>query len=112
MSDGLIPAISQAGGPDHRAAEYGDPALDADLFARLSPIHRAERVQVPVLLAHGTRDPRVPYSESEQFAAALAERQKPVSLLTFDYAGHGFIRPADRVRVYTAVAEFFTTHLA
>ena len=97
---------------DHRTAEYGDPVLDADLFARLSPIHRAERVQVPVLLAHGTRDPRVPYSESEQFAAALAERQKPVSLLTFDYAGHGFIRPADRVRVYTAVAEFFTTHLA
>ncbi len=97
---------------DHRAAEYGDPVRDADLFARISPIHRAERVQVPVLLAHGTRDPRVPYSESEQFAAALAERQKPVSLLTFDYAGHGFIRPADRARVYTAVAEFFTTHLA
>lgn len=97
---------------NHRAAEYGDPVRDADLFARISPIHRAERVQVPVLLAHGTRDPRVPYSESEQFAAALAERQKPVSLLTFDYAGHGFIRPADRVRVYTAVAEFFTTHLA
>ncbi len=96
----------------HRAAEYGDPVRDAALFARLSPIHRAARVQVPVLLAHGTRDPRVPYSESTQFAAALAERQKPVSLLSFDTAGHGFIRPADRARVYTAVAEFFATHLA
>lgn len=62
---------------DHRAAEYGDPVRDAELFARISPIHRAERVAVPVLLAHGTRDPRVPYGESEQFAAALAERQKP-----------------------------------
>jgi dipeptidyl aminopeptidase/acylaminoacyl peptidase len=97
---------------DHRAAEYGDPRRDVALFARISPIHRAERVQVPVLLAHGTRDPRVPYGESEQFAAALAERQKPVTFLSFDYAGHGFIRPADRARIFRAVADFFTTHLA
>ena len=97
---------------DHRAAEYGDPRHDTELFARISPIHLAERVQVPVLLAHGIRDPRVPYGESEQFAAALAERQKPVTFLSFDYAGHGFIRPADRTRIYAAVAEFFTSHLA
>jgi dipeptidyl aminopeptidase/acylaminoacyl peptidase len=97
---------------DHRAAEYGDPQRNAELFARISPVHRAECVQVPVLLAHGTRDPRVPYGESEQFAAALAERQKPVTFLSFDYAGHGFIRPADRTRIYAAVVEFFTTHLA
>lgn len=96
---------------NHRAAEYGDPERDAALFARISPIHQIDRVAVPVLLAHGTRDPRVPYSESEQLATALAERQKPVSFLTFDYAGHGFIRPADRARIYTAVAEFFAQHL-
>jgi dipeptidyl aminopeptidase/acylaminoacyl peptidase len=97
---------------NHRAAEYGDPVRDAALFARISPIHRVDRAQVPVLLAHGTRDPRVPYGESEQFAAALAERQKPVEFHRFDYAGHGFIRPADRARIYAAVAAFFTTHLA
>ena len=62
-----------------------------------------ERVQVPVLLAHGTRDPRVPYAESEQFAAALAARQKPVTFLRFDYAGHGFIRPDDRRRSTRAI---------
>jgi dipeptidyl aminopeptidase/acylaminoacyl peptidase len=95
----------------HRAAEYGDPDRDADLFARISPIHRVDRIRVPVLIAHGTRDPRVPIGESEQFVAALQERQKPVTYLTFDYAGHGFIRPDDRSRIYTAVAEFFTAHL-
>jgi dipeptidyl aminopeptidase/acylaminoacyl peptidase len=96
---------------NHRAAEYGDPARVADLFARISPIHRVDRVRVPVLIAHGTRDPRVPIGESEQFVAALQARQKPVTDLTFDYAGHGFIRPDDRRRIYAAVAEFFTTHL-
>jgi dipeptidyl aminopeptidase/acylaminoacyl peptidase len=96
---------------NHRAAEYGDPDRNADLFARISPLRHVDRVRAPVLVAHGTRDPRVPISESEQFVAALRERQKPVTYVTFDNAGHGFIRPDDRRRIYAAVAEFFTTHL-
>ncbi len=95
----------------HRAAEYGDADRDAELFARISPIHRVDRMRAPVLIAHGSRDPRVPISESEQFVTALQERQKPVTYLTFDYAGHGFIRPDDRRRIYSKVAEFFATHL-
>jgi dipeptidyl aminopeptidase/acylaminoacyl peptidase len=96
---------------NHRATEYGDPEHDAELFARISPIHRVDRIAVPVLIAHGTRDPRVPIGESEQYVAALRERQKPVSYHVFDYAGHGFIRPDDRRRIYRAVADFFTTYL-
>ena len=64
-----------------------------------------------MLIAHGTRDPRVPIGESEQYVTALQGRQKKVAYLTFDYAGHGFVRPDDRRRVYRAIAEFFTTHL-
>jgi dipeptidyl aminopeptidase/acylaminoacyl peptidase len=64
-----------------------------------------------VLIAHGTRDPRVPIGESEQFVRALQERQKKVAYEAFDYAGHGFIRPDDRRRIYRAVAEFFAAHL-
>ena len=63
----------------HRAAEYGDPERDAALFARISPIHRVDRIAAPVLIAHGTRDPRVPIGESEQFVTALQERQKKVT---------------------------------
>ncbi|HEX5326369.1 MAG TPA: S9 family peptidase [Acetobacteraceae bacterium] len=91
----------------HRAAEYGDPERDAALFARISPIHRVDRVTAPLLVLHGTRDPRVPIDESEQFVAALRERQKPLEYLVFDYAGHGFIRPDDKERAYAAVAAFF-----
>jgi dipeptidyl aminopeptidase/acylaminoacyl peptidase len=96
---------------NHRAAEYGDPTRDAALFARISPIHRVDRIQAPVLIAHGTRDPRVPITESEQFVTALQERQKKVTYVTFEYAGHGFIRPEDKRRIYSEVADFFKTHL-
>jgi dipeptidyl aminopeptidase/acylaminoacyl peptidase len=95
----------------HRAAEYGDPDRHAALFARISPIHHVDRIQIPVLLAHGARDPRVPIGESEQFEVALRERQKRVTYLMFDYAGHGFIRPDDKRRIYAAVADFFTQHV-
>jgi dienelactone hydrolase len=95
----------------HRAAEYGDPERDAELLARISPIHRVDRIAVPVLLSHGRRDPRVPIGESEQYEVALRERQKPVTYLTFEQAGHGFIRPDDRRRIYRAVADFFAAHL-
>ena len=48
---------------------------------------------------------------SQNEVTALRERQKKVVYETFDYAGHGFIRPDDRRRIYAAVADFFTTHL-
>jgi dipeptidyl aminopeptidase/acylaminoacyl peptidase len=95
----------------HRAAEYGDPGRQAALFERISPIHRADRIRVPMLVAHGARDPRVPIGESEQLVAALRERQQAVTYLTFDDAGHGFIRPDDKRRIYQAVAGFFSQHL-
>ena len=96
---------------DHRAREYGFPGTDDELFAKISPIHHIDRVVAPMLLLHGDRDPRVPMHESEQFSEALALRQKKVTYERFSYAGHGFIRPDHRRRVYAAVASHFREHL-
>ncbi len=90
----------------HRSREYGDPVADAALFARISPIFQAGAIVAPLLVLHGTRDPRVPYRESEQITTALRERQHKVEFETFTYAGHGFIRPEDRARAYALVADF------
>ena len=92
----------------HRSREYGDPKRDAALFGRISPVHQADRIAAPLLVLHGTRDPRVPFGESEQIVAALRSRGRPVQFEQFDYAGHGFIRPDDRRRTYATVAEFFS----
>jgi len=96
---------------DHRAREYGFPGTDDELFRRISPIHHIDRVVAPLLLLHGDRDPRVPMHESEQFSEALALRQKKMAYERFTYAGHGFIRPDHRRRVYAAVAAHFHEHL-
>jgi len=92
----------------HRSHEYGDPVRHRALFDRISPIRHVDRIQAPLLVLHGTRDPRVAFTESEQIVDALRARGKPVQYEVFDYAGHGFVRPDDRRRVYQAVA----AHLA
>jgi dipeptidyl aminopeptidase/acylaminoacyl peptidase len=49
--------------------------------------------------------------ESDQFNEALALRQKKVGYERFTYAGHGFIRPDHRRRVYASVAAHFREYL-
>jgi dipeptidyl aminopeptidase/acylaminoacyl peptidase len=96
---------------NHRAREYGFPGTDDELFRKISPIHHIDRVVAPMLLLHGDRDPRVPMHESDQFSEALALRQKKVAYERFTYAGHGFIRPDHRRRVYASVVAHFREHL-
>ncbi len=95
----------------HRAREYGAPGVDDALFDAISPLRHVDKAQAPLLVLHGDRDPRVPMFESDQFVEAMELRQKPVRYERLTYAGHGFIRPDHRRRVYAAVAEHFTIHL-
>jgi len=64
----------------HRAAEYGDPVRDAELLETLSPLHKADAIACPLLVAQGLTDPRVPPHESEQIVAALWRRDIPWSI--------------------------------
>ena len=95
----------------HRAAEYGDPVRHRALFDRISPLRHVDRIRAPLLVLHGTRDPRVAINESDQLVAALQARDKPVQYEVFEYAGHGFIRPDDRRRVHSAVAAHLARYL-
>ena len=96
---------------EHRAHEYGFPERDDEVLEAQSPIRRVGAVTAPLLVAHGDRDPRVPMNESEQFVDAMQRHQKRVRYERFTYAGHGFIRPDHRRRIFGAVAEHFSAYL-
>lgn len=95
----------------HRAHEYGFPGTHDALFDKISPIRHVDKVTAPLLLLHGDRDPRVPQNESDTFTDAMELRQKKVRYERFTYAGHGFIRPDHRRRVYATITEHFNEYL-
>jgi dipeptidyl aminopeptidase/acylaminoacyl peptidase len=82
-----------------------DPAQRAQMLQR-SPLYRAADASGPVLLMHGTHDPRVRLDQSLRMAQALRAAGKPVDLQVFDKAGHGFHRWQDRLRQFRLTEDF------
>lgn len=89
----------------------GDPETDRELLWERSPLSRADRVSIPVLIVQGANDPRVKQAESEQFVAVLRERGLDHEYLLFEDEGHGFAKPENRMRFYAATENFLARHL-
>ncbi len=87
-----------------------DPEQREDMWAR-SPLSRVDRIRTPLLVIQGANDPRVTKQESDQIVAALRERGVPVEYLLADDEGHGFVKPENRMRAYSAMERFFAEHL-
>ncbi len=96
----------------HREAEYGSLATDREFLRTISPIHQVDRMVTPMLVIHGANDPRVPVSETEQMAAALAQRGVPVEFLVFDDEGHKLAKLKNKLVADAAVADFLDKYLA
>lgn len=70
----------------------------AALYRARSPIHHPDRVSGRVLLLQGADDPVVPASQSEGFAARLADAGVDCRLVVFAGESHGF-RRAETIEV-------------
>jgi dipeptidyl aminopeptidase/acylaminoacyl peptidase len=89
----------------------GDPATEADFLWSRSPLSRAEQIRIPLLIAQGANDPRVPQAESEQIVEALRRNGVEHEYLLFPDEGHGFARPENRLRFYARAERFLARHL-
>ena len=67
-----------------------------DFFETISPLNNADKIGVPVLVAQGKNDPRVPYTESEQIVAKVRANAGEVWYLLADDEGHGFAKKPNR----------------
>jgi dipeptidyl aminopeptidase/acylaminoacyl peptidase len=90
-----------------REAEYGSLVRDGELLDRLSPLHKVDRIRAPLMVIHGTNDPRVPVYEAEQIVDALKKRGQRVEFLKFDNEGHGIARRENRLKAYGDMLRFF-----
>ena len=93
-------------------SKYGDPVTDAALLAAISPLHRAENIDVPLLVVHGELDTNVPIGEAQQIVAALRDLDRPVEYLQLDGEGHEYRRTDSRILLITTMLEFLGKALA
>lgn len=95
-----------------RAVEYGDPDDgESDLLRRISPFHKLDRVEAPLMIVHAGEDPRVPPGESEMVYSRLRGLGRPVRILRIPHEGHGFARADNRRTVFGALAAFLAERL-
>ena len=97
-----------------KAALYrrvGHPVDDEAFLWSRSPLSRARDIRIPLLIAQGANDPRVKQAESEQIVAALSEAGIEHEYMLFPDEGHGFAKPANRIKFYTAAEQFLARYL-
>ena len=73
-----------------RNVEYGDPADPAvrQRLTQLSPLTRVSKLKIPLFIAQGARDTRVPISQSDVLVAALRKNGAPLWYVVYSDAGH------------------------
>ena len=82
-----------------------------DGLASVSPVHLADRIQVPVFLAAGGEDERAPIEHSRRMERALRQAGVPVETLYYDTEGHGFYVDAHRVEFNERLLAFLSRHI-
>ncbi len=95
----------------HREAEYGSLANHREFLATISPIHKIDRITMPLMVLAGDNDPRVPLYESEQVVAGVQANGGTVHFVHYADEGHKFSKLANRIDSFTQMGEFLQRYL-
>ncbi|GGA68313.1 peptidase S9 [Arenimonas soli] len=80
--------------------------------AEAMPVTYASKIDIPVFLAAGARDPRCPPENTEVMFKALERAgNKPEGMIIQSGEMHGFYDVDNRVNLYTQMLEFFNRHI-
>ena len=89
----------------------GDPEKDYAEQVEFSPVYNADKIRIPVLLAHGVWDRRVDWDHMIRMKLALELVGTPVRTIELRRTGHGFARRSDAIAYYKALRSFFVKHI-
>jgi len=84
----------------------GSTGPDDPRLEEISPAMHIDRVNIPVLLIHGSNDVVVPFEQSEIMANALKRVGKPYRFVTLKGEDHWLSRSETRMQMLQATVEF------
>jgi dipeptidyl aminopeptidase/acylaminoacyl peptidase len=88
-----------------------DPVADAEQIRKTSPLQRAGEIRLPLLVAYGAEDRRVPLKHGTDFKAALGTDQ-PLEWVVYPDEGHGWFNLKTNEDFWGRVERFLARHLA
>jgi dipeptidyl aminopeptidase/acylaminoacyl peptidase len=88
-----------------------DRADDRKRIRETSPVHFAERIVAPVLMAYGKNDPRVRISQGYDMESALKKAGKTYEMVIEDKEGHGFRKEELSIAHYTRIDAFLKKYV-
>ena len=89
----------------------GDVEHDEEFNRRISPLFHADKIRAPLLIAHGSNDPRVKQSESDAIVEAMRKNGLPVTYVVYPDEGHGLARAENNLDFMGRVEEFLADHI-
>ncbi len=92
-------------------ALLGDPVKDAQALKDIAPVEQAARIKVPVLLAYGTLDRRVPIDHGNRMRAAMRAAGQEPEWIAYEGEGHGWQRLENRVDFAKRLEAFLARNL-
>jgi pimeloyl-ACP methyl ester carboxylesterase len=97
--------------PDELQQLVSSKANVLEFFHKASPIHVAHQIRIPVFIAGGRNDRRVPIEQSYRLARAMRKAgNRPETYFKLDET-HGFHYETNRVKYYERVLAFLEKHI-
>lgn len=84
---------------------------DEEKIKTFSPVNNVDKLNAPILIAHGKKDRRVPVIHANRLKKALDKHNKPYEWFVKSSETHGFYDEENRAEYYEKVTEFLATYL-
>lgn len=84
---------------------------DKEMMHAASPVFHIDKIQCPLFVVQGAKDPRVNIEESNQIVKSLKEKNIEVPYLVKENEGHGFRNEENRFEFYRALCGFLKLYL-
>ena len=89
----------------------GKNDINSKLLDEISPIKHIDKINIPILLIHGTDDKVVSVEQSENMYDELKSINKKVEYVPIRMASHHLKKANERIKVLTAIDKFVNKHI-
>jgi dipeptidyl aminopeptidase/acylaminoacyl peptidase len=102
---------SWAAGMEQLKELVGDPKKDREFLEQWSPRNHADKIQVPVFMAYGQKDPRVHIDHAKLMEKAMKANNVEYELMVKKDEGHGYRKQENQYDFYGRMETFLAENL-